>query len=687
MKLQTKIILLAMITLAACTTPSEPVTKKNEPMKLSIIDETVKNEVVKSLKEKFGTGDAFRIETGVKQAAAFWNATDGTTEEFKAFCSEKFIADPQQLEAVYYRLSAAMESLGGCYNKISVDLKEPLHMPLGDILEVDEILGGYNPGAHFTDDMFENKLAFIVLLNFPFYSLEEKTAKGENWSRLQWAYARMGELFTSRVPASLNQQISKTLTDADNYISAYNICMDKLRNDEGKQLFADNLRLISHWGIRDELKSHYGEADGLEKQKMVYQVMLRIIHQEIPAVVINNNEVTWNPNTNEVLKGTEKMAADPEPDTRYQVLLDNFRVLYATDAYQPFYPTYISRAFDEGMEIPQQEVEKLFTSLVSSPEAKQVAGLISKRLGRPLEPFDIWYNGFKSQSSLNEEELNKITRAKYPDSEAFEKDLPNILVKLGFNKDSAFAIASRIRVDAARGSGHAWGAEMRSDRARLRTRIGDQGMDYKGYNIAMHEFGHNVEQTVSLYNMDHYILHGVPNTAFTEALAFIFQHRDLEVLGLSQKDPMAEDLMALENFWSNYEIMGVSIVDMRVWKWLYDNPSATVPQLKEAVLRIATEVWNSYYAPVFGVKDSPILAIYSHMIDNPLYLSAYPVGHLIQFQVEQYLRAKNLPDEVYRMYTLGLLAPQVWMKNAVGAPISIDPVLSATREALKHIEK
>jgi hypothetical protein len=369
------------------------------------------------------------------------------------------------------------------------------------------------------------------------------------------------------------------------------------------------------------------------------------------------------------------------------VLLNNFKVLSATDAYQPFYPTYISRAFDQDMEIPQQDVEKLFIELISSPEVKQVGELISKRLGRPLEPFDIWYNGFKPGSSLNEEELNKITRAKYPDSKAFEKDLPNILVKLGFDKDSAQLIASRVRVDAARGSGHAWGAEMRSDRARLRTRIGAEGMDYKGYNIALHEFGHNVEQTVSLYNIDHYILHGVPNIAFTEALAFLFQRRDLEVLGLSQKDPMEEHLMALESLWSNYEIMGVSIVDMRVWKWLYENPNATAPQVKEAVLRIAVEVWNSYFAPVFGVKDSPILAIYSHMIDNPLYLSAYPVGHLIQFQVEQYMAGKKLPDEVYRMYTLGLLAPQVWMKEAVGQPISIEPVITATREALKVVDQ
>jgi hypothetical protein len=685
MKLRTKIILLAMIIMAACTTPSTKTIKENEPMKLSIIDDVAKADVIKSLKDKYGEKETVRIETGVKQAAAFWNNEDGTIEEFKAFCSEKFIGDDRELELVYNRLSAALESLNGCYNKISVDLKLPLHVPLGDIHEVDEILGGYNPGAHFTDDMFENKLAFIVLLNFPFYSLEEKTKNGENWSRLQWAYARMGELFTSRVPASLNQQISQTLSDADNYISSYNICMDKLRDDQGRQLFPDDLKLISHWGIRDELKSQYGSAEGLEKQKMIYQVMLRIINQDIPANVINNAELTWNPYKNEVFKGSEKVANSPEPGTRYRVLLENFKVLHATDAYQPFYPTYISRAFDQDMEIPQDEVEKLFIQLVSSPAIKATGELISKRLGRPLEPFDIWYNGFKSGSSLNEEELDKITRAKYPDNKAFEKDLPNILVKLGFSKDSAQAIASRITVDAARGSGHAWGAEMRTDRARLRSRIGEKGMDYKGYNIAMHEFGHNVEQTVSLYNIDHYILHGVPNTAFTEALAFIFQQRDLEVLGLKQEDPMAKYLMALESLWSGYEIMGVSLVDMRVWKWLYENPDATIPQLKESVLRIATDVWNSYYAPVFGVEDSPILAIYSHMIDNPLYLSAYPVGHLIQFQVEQYMEGKNLSGEVYRMYTLGLLAPQVWMKTAVGEPVSIEPVIDAASEALKAI--
>lgn len=68
---------------------------------------------------------------------------------------------------------------------------------------------------------------------------------------------------------------------------------------------------------------------------------------------------------------------------------------------------------------------------------------------------------------------------------------------------------------------------MKGQRSRLRTRIPSQGMDYKGYNIAIHEFGHNVEQTISLYDVDYYMLNGVPNTAFTEALALVFRKETL----------------------------------------------------------------------------------------------------------------------------------------------------------------
>jgi hypothetical protein len=182
------------------------------------------------------------------------------------------------------------------------------------------------------------------------------------------------------------------------------------------------------------------------------------------------------------------------------------------------------------------------------------------------------------------------------------------------------------------------------------------------------------------------MMQGVPNTAFTEAFAFTFQKRDLELLGIKDADPNKEAMSALDNFWASYEIMGVSLVDMKVWKWLYENPNATKEQLKETVISTAREIWNLYYADIFGIKDCPILAIYSHMIDNPLYLSNYPVGHLIDFQLDGFLKGKNFADEALRIYSTGRLIPQLWMKNAVGSEISIKPLLDATSDALKIVK-
>ena len=125
-------------------------------------------------------------------------------------------------------------------------------------------------------------------------------------------------------------------------------------------------------------------------------------------------------------------------------------------------------------------------------------------------------------------------RAKYPTPDAYAKDIPNLLVKLGFSKEKADLVAARIEVHPARGSGHASGAALKGYKAYLRTRVEKDGMNYKGYNIAVHEMGHNVEQTFSLYDVDFPLLQGVPNTAFTEALAFVFQGHDLELLGLAK---------------------------------------------------------------------------------------------------------------------------------------------------------
>ena len=120
--------------------------------------------------------------------------------------------------------------------------------------------------------------------------------------------------------------------------------------------------------------------------------------------------------------------------------------------------------------------------------------------------------------------------------------MPAMLKKLGWSPERAQYLAEKIVVDPARGSGHAWGSAMKGSVSHLRTRISGKGMDYKGYNIAVHEFGHNVEQTISMYDVDNFMMAGVPNTAITEALAFVFQKRDLLLLGIKDENPEKEKM-------------------------------------------------------------------------------------------------------------------------------------------------
>ena len=658
----------------------------SDDAKQNIDDGLVSKIITKN--SKLTDSDKIRFKRGVEQAQKLWNETDGSTNEFEEFVINNFYSEGPKLDTFFVKVQRNIEIIKGHFNKMTLDIKMPVAMEWGEITDIDRMFDSYDPSSHLESDLYKNKIAFTILLNFPYYTLEEKRTNEDKWSRKQWAYARLGDLFTSRVKSRLLQDYSKVNSEADAYIYEYYIQMGNIIDSEGNHPFPKELKLITHWNLRDELKSQYAnDKDGLKKQKLIYSIMQRIITQEIPEKFINNNKYEWNPITNQLFEKGKKVEFVSEPNTRYQKILNQFEVLKEIDKYSPSMSTYIQRKFTGEMEMSIDEVEKLFVSFVGSPTVKKVANLIKNRLGRDLQPFDIWYDGFKSRSNINEDDLNKISKKKYPDSESIKRDLPNILVKLGWNKDRADYICDKIEVDPSRGAGHAWGAVMKGVAARLRTKIAPDGMDYKGYNIAVHEFGHNVEQTLSLYDIDYYMLNGVPNTAFTEALAFVFQMRDLELLGIDSEDPNKHSLYVLDNFWSTFEIMGASLVDQKTWMWLYNNPNASKEELNIAVNRISIDVWNKYYAPVFGVENSNILGVYSHMISYPLYLSAYPIGHLIEFQIEQYIKGKNLGTEFERMAKIGKLTPNKWMREATGNNISTAPLIKETEKALEQIEK
>ena len=652
------------------------------------------------LAARFGESERPRIERGLKQAAEFWRKEDGGDDAFADMARAQIAADSTARNALYARMEFALESLDGHMNEIARDFRRQSDLDLGEIYPFDEVLAGYDPSAHVVDDFFDNRLAFAVLLNFPLTTLEQRLTEGDHWSRRQWAEARLAERFGKRIPASVNLAISEAQSNAARYIARYNIWTHHLTDVRGTRLFPEKQRLLAHWNLRDQIKADYSEGkNGLARQRTLAQVCDRIVTQTIPDVVVDNPHVDWDPATNAVWLAKVhdsdtatppdmKVTNAPEPDTRYATLFATFQAARQADPYSPTAPTLIARRFDENRQIPEAQVRAMLEEVLSSPLVPRVAALIESRLGRPLEPFDVWYNGFRQRGAITEEQLDAIVKKRYPTAEDYERDIPNLLVALGFSKEKAQYLAAHIVVDPARGSGHALGAQRRADKAHLRTRVEKDGMNYKGFNIAVHEMGHNVEQTFSLNEVDSTLLAGVPNTAFTEALAFVFQAHDLELLGLAKPDPKAQALKTLNDFWATYEIAGVALVDMAVWHWMYDHPDATPADLKAATLGICRDLWNRYYAPVFKKKDVVLtLGIYSHMIDAMLYLPDYPIGHLIAFQIEQQIeKSKNLGGDFERMAKIGNVAPDIWMKEATGAPVGAHALLTATEKALAVVK-
>ncbi|HEX7419035.1 MAG TPA: hypothetical protein VF505_04055 [Thermoanaerobaculia bacterium] len=643
-----------------------------------------------NLVAKYGEGQRPRIHRGLQQVAQFWRAEDGDDAAFQSFVTENFAGDPTTLDALFNRMQFAFESLDGHLAEISRDWKWQSDLDLGTVYPFDETMAAYDPAAHVTDDLYQNKLAFVLVLNFPLTTLDERLAQGSMWSRRQWAEAKLPLRFSKRVPSDVNLAISKASADASQYVATYNIWMHHLVDANAQRLFPPKMRLLEHWNLRDEIKAEYSlpQKDALPKQRMIQRVMERIVDQSIPPQVVDNPGLDWNPFTNDVKPATENdgqagRLSSTDSDSRYAMILETFHAEQKLDPYSPTAPTHIARRFDEDRQIPEARVRQMLEDVLTSPLLPRVAHLIEKRLGRPLEPFDIWYNGFRPRGTYSEAQLDEIVRKRYPTADAYKRDMPNLLRGLGFSAERADYLAGNIEVDPARGSGHALPASRRGDNPHLRTRIGPGGMDYKGFNIAVHEMGHNVEQVFSLKNIDYYSLSSVPNTAFTEALAFVFQHKDLELLGLAHPTPESDAMQTLDDFWGTFEISGAALVDMAMWHWMYDHPDATPAQLKNAVVQISKDTWNRYYAPLFHTRDITLLGVYAHMVNNFMYLPDYPIGHLIAHQIEaQIEKAGAIGPEFERMAKFGSVTPDLWMIHATGAPVGAKALLESAQKAL-----
>jgi len=304
----------------------------------------------------------------------------------------------------------------------------------------------------------------------------------------------------------------------------------------------------------------------------------------------------------------------------------------------------------------------------------KAAEWLRKRLGRALEPHDIYFEDIAEVKPA--EEMNAAVKRMFPDEKAFERRLPEVLKGLGFKPDEAEFLGSRIRVEIARGSGHAMRPGKPEYGAWLRTSRLDSELGWDGFDTAMHELGHNLEQLCSTHFAPRPLLRGVPNTACTEAFAFLYQSLGRFVLGLETPEQAkhAFHVDSLATMLAAFQIAGPSLLELHAWRWIYANPKATPEQLRDEVLAIAERLWKRFYEPHFGKDPYHTLAAYQHMIGHPLYLADYTIGHVMSHQIRSFLNGRDLATETKRITSIGSVTPDAWMRKAVGEPLSIEPL-------------
>ncbi|HYK50687.1 MAG TPA: hypothetical protein VEU94_13250, partial [Terriglobales bacterium] len=201
------------------------------------------------LAAKYGESQRVRLQNGLRQVTEFWRPDDGDAAAFEDFVRTNFAGDQATLDTMFNRLEHLLEQLGGHMHEINREFRQQMDLDLGPVLPFDEIIGGYDPSAHVVDDFFHNKLAFVVLLNFPLTTLDERLKDGPTWSRRQWAEVRLAEGFSKRIPAEVNLGIGQAEAQAGQYIAEYNIWMHHLVDARGQRLFPPKMRLLSHWNL------------------------------------------------------------------------------------------------------------------------------------------------------------------------------------------------------------------------------------------------------------------------------------------------------------------------------------------------------------------------------------------------------------------------------------------------------
>ncbi|MCP4497371.1 MAG: hypothetical protein GY885_09885 [Phycisphaeraceae bacterium] len=640
--------------------------------------------VVTTLVAEHGETARDRAHAGVSQCAERWLERDGDHDAFERFCQEHFAATDEDLGRLLDRLETALEQVRGHLYEMRRNLRRWNDLVGDSLPKTDALLATFDPAPDLAEQSYAQKLAFVALLNLRKSTLDEMLEHGADWTPERWAEARIVGSFGPRIPKDV-ADLARTLQfESSNWVANFHIPVGTMVDATGRRWFEADRALLAHWLVREEIKAGYNDPEGVHKQRALAWVMGRHVDGTIPASVMDGaSTADWDPAANTIDGG------DPGPLlelTRYDHWMDNVKVARALDEHHPDHPTAIDRKFGLEREIPEAEVERLLVDLLAAPVRRDLASLLSDRLGRPLEAHDVYFDDlFETRDA---DAMNEAVRRLCTDEAGFQAKLPEILRGLGWPDEDADFLGTRVRVEIARGSGHAMRPQLPEYGAWLRTnRLKDQ-LGWDGFDTGMHELGHNLEQLCSTFFVPRPAMRGVPNTACTEAFAFLYQSLAKRVLGIEDgaaaerahhEETVASMLMACQ-------IAGPSLVELRTWRWIYETGDACdAAGIRDAVLRNAKAVWDEFFLEDYGVDPYHILGAYQHMLGHPLYLADYAIGRTISHQIRSFMQGRDLATETRRICSIGRMTPDAWMRIAVGGPLSAAPLIKDTGIAIEAI--
>ena len=154
------------------------------------------------LVKQHGEPSRARIERGVDQVAALWRKQDGSEADFRP--SSASTSSPTRRSSTAPSPASrptSSSSTATCWRSAR-ELRRPSDLDVGPLLKVDPLFAAYDPSAHLVEDLFRNKLGFVVLLNFPLTTLQgEARRRARTTAAASWAEVRLAGRFGRRVPA------------------------------------------------------------------------------------------------------------------------------------------------------------------------------------------------------------------------------------------------------------------------------------------------------------------------------------------------------------------------------------------------------------------------------------------------------------------------------------------------------